>query len=72
MKGMNFIIVLAKGDKPIETINSWVPDDNDFRTASMMAAAALFSHEGIDNVTCYRKFDDKTVSEDNFFYAEKG
>lgn len=68
---MNFVIVLAIGDRAVETIKSFVHDNNDFRTASMMAAAALFSRKGVDNVTCYRIFDGGTISEENFFYGEK-
>lgn len=71
---MNFIMVFASNGDAVETIKSWVPDDN-FGLASMMAAAGLFARTDANNVTCYRVFGghlEGTIAEDNFFYAEKG
>lgn len=69
---MLFRIILAAGSETVSTMQSFVHDNNDFRTAAMMGTAALFSNEGVDNVTLYRCSDDgKTISSDHFFYGEK-
>lgn len=69
---MHFIIVLSVGSQPIEpSIPSFVPTDNDFRTAAMMATVALFSNTvGADNATAF-VVRDGNVATKPFFYAEK-
>jgi hypothetical protein len=69
---MLFKIVLKSGSEEVSSMQSFVHDDNDFRTASMMAVASLFSTPEADNVACYRVFEGNYhVAEDHFFYGEK-
>ena len=68
---MNFIIKLFVGSDPIQVIPSWVPESNDFRTASMMATAALFSNSDADNVSAHAVIEGRTAM-DYFFMGEKG
>jgi hypothetical protein len=68
---MKFVIVLSRGDNPVECINGEVPGNNDFAEAAIECTRVLFSSTSADNVTGYREFESGTVAEDHFFYAEK-
>ena len=68
---MKFIIVLSRGDNPVECINGEVPGNNDFAEAAIECTRALFSSTNADNVTGYRLYGSDSVAEDHFFYAEK-
>jgi hypothetical protein len=68
---VNFKIKLFVGSDLVESIPSWVPTQNDFGTASMMAVAALFARSGPDNVSAHVVVDGREAM-DYFFMGEKG